>query len=213
MKILITAGPTREPIDAVRYISNRSSGKMGLALTQAAMDAGHDTTLLAGPGVLVPDGWQRPQPRLRVYRFGSSAELKQLLDAHWPGQDWLIMAAAVADYRPACVAEGKLPRRANEPLILTLEPVPDLVQLMAATKKPGQRVIAFALEQKGDLEARAKEKLHRKAVDAIIANPLGTMESDRIAPVWLSASGQRDEPGLMTKDRFARWVLDQMAAG
>src|SRR5690606_19807533 len=122
MKLLITAGPTREPIDAVRFISNRSTGKMGLALAQAGAAVGHDVTLLLGPG---------PERRdelagVRTYRFESSAELKQLLEAHFRGCDVLIMAAAVSDYRPVQVSEGKLPSDKQRGIMLHLEPTPDL---------------------------------------------------------------------------------------
>jgi phosphopantothenoylcysteine decarboxylase/phosphopantothenate--cysteine ligase len=206
MRILITAGPTREPIDSVRFIGNRSSGRMGLALAQAAVEAGHEVTLLLGPG---PETSEAPAG-CRTYRFESSAELKQLLGAHWPDHDWLLMAAAVADYRPAVVAEGKLPREGS--LTLHLEATPDLVALMASMKRPGQRVVAFALEEPGQLEARAAAKLRRKGVDAIVANPLETMDSPAITPLWLTAAGGREAPGRMTKGDFARWLLRRVEA-
>src|SRR5690606_25411685 len=114
-----------EPIDAVRYVSNRSSGTMGIALTRAAIDAKHDVTLLLGPG---PRDSDLPRD-CRIYRFESSAELKQLLEAHFADCDVLIMAAAVSDYRPAFVREGKLAREPDQPLLLELQPTPDLVAL------------------------------------------------------------------------------------
>jgi phosphopantothenoylcysteine decarboxylase/phosphopantothenate--cysteine ligase len=220
MRILITAGPTREPIDTVRFISNRSSGRLGLALAHAAVAAGHQATLLLGPGPQVdPD-----DPALRgyggsgcnVHRFESAAELQQLLETHFRGHDVLIMAAAVCDYRPATVVDGKIPREhpgagAGKPLTLTLEPTPDLVALMAASKRSGQRIVAFALEEPAHLEARATEKLRRKGVDAIVANPLSTMESDRITPTWLTAAGKRVAPGTMSKDDFAKWLIDLLS--
>jgi phosphopantothenoylcysteine decarboxylase/phosphopantothenate--cysteine ligase len=206
MRILITAGPTREPIDAVRFVSNRSSGRMGLAIAAAAVAAGHATTLLMGPG---PSAEEMPAG-CRVYRFESSAELKQVLEAHWPDHDVLIMAAAVADYRPACVAEGKLPRDPSQPLILRLEPTPDLVALMAQRKRPQQRIVAFALEEVDTLEQRAAAKMKRKGVDAIVANPLGTMESDSVTAIWLAADGTRLAPGRMTKAAWADWLVKQV---
>jgi phosphopantothenoylcysteine decarboxylase/phosphopantothenate--cysteine ligase len=209
MRILITAGPTREPIDLVRFIGNRSSGKMGLALAEAAVEAGHETTLLLGPVGAEPP--PPPPEGCKTYRFESTAELKQLMEAHWRDHDVLIMAAAVADYRPIEVHEGKLPRHPDGSLTLTLHPTPDLVALMASSKRPGQRVIAFALEEKAHLEARAVEKMKRKGVDAIVANPLGTMESDGITPVWLTADGGREAPGRMSKGEFARWLIKKIA--
>jgi len=208
LRILITAGPTREPIDAVRFISNRSSGAMGLALTAAAVEAGHDVTLLLGPG---PRDNELPAGA-RVYRFQSSAELQQLLEAHFGDCDVLIMAAAVADYRPVIVQEGKLPRNSEGNLVLELQPTPDLVALMAQRRKPSQRIIAFALEEPDHLEQRAAEKLARKGVDAIVANPLATMESGTINAVWLTADpSQRDAPGRMDKQAFAHWLLGKIA--
>lgn len=206
MRLLITAGPTREPIDAVRFVSNRSSGKIGLAIAQAAVTAGHDVTLLLGPG---PERSQEPQG-CRVYRFESSVELQQLLEAHWPDQQALIMAAAVADYRPVQVLEGKLERKAGELFTITLGPVPDLVAMCAASRKPGQTVVAFALEDPARLEERATRKLQKKGVDAIVANPLGTMESDLITPLWMTALGTRLAPGRMSKRDFAPWLLDRV---
>ncbi len=216
MRILITGGPTREPIDAVRFIANRSSGATGLAVAAAAAEAGHDVTLLLGPG---PMQAQLPESSaaLRVHRFETSDQLRQLLEAHFGDHDVLIMAAAVADYRPARVAEGKLPRQADQPLVLHLEPTPDLVAMMAQSKRPEQRIVAFALEAAAELEARAIDKLRTKRVDAIVANALDTIEADFIAPVWLTAGGQgtakphREAPGRMTKARFARWLIERIS--
>jgi phosphopantothenoylcysteine decarboxylase/phosphopantothenate--cysteine ligase len=205
-RLLITAGPTREPIDAVRFISNRSSGKLGIALARAADEAGHDVTLLLGPGPATPSLGSLGV----VYRFESSAELKQLLEAHWRDHDVLVMAAAVSDYRPLTVHEGKLPRAASGTLTIELQPTPDLSALMAASKRPGQRVIAFALEEPDKLESRALEKMKRKGVDAIVANPLETMDAETISPVWLTRDGQRDAGGRMSKEEFAKWLLNKV---
>ncbi|MEX0744340.1 MAG: phosphopantothenoylcysteine decarboxylase, partial [Phycisphaeraceae bacterium] len=207
-RVLVTAGPTREPIDAVRFISNRSSGKMGIAIAEAAVEAGDDVTLLVGP-VELPEAFTRTRPGVRVYRFDSSAELKQLLDAHFGDCQLLIMAAAVADHRPTQVHEGKLEREGGGPLTVELQPTPDLVALAAAGKRANQRVVAFALEQRDRLEERALAKMSRKGVDAIVANPLGTMEAGEITPVWLTAAGEREAPGRMSKQAFARWVIER----
>ncbi len=214
MRILITAGPTREPIDAVRFISNRSSGKMGIAIAEAAAHAGHDVTLLLGP-VLAHGSLH---DTMRVYRFGSSAELKQLLEAHFPGCDLLVMAAAVADYRMQEASEGKIKRQSEaegsvgkSELTLRLQPTPDLVAAVASTRRPDQKIVAFALEEAGELEQRAVAKMKRKCVDAVVANPLGTMDGDHITPLWLTADGGRTEPGSMPKPDFARWLVDRFA--
>lgn len=207
LKLLITAGPTREPIDAVRFVGNRSSGRLGIALAQAGCEAGHDVTLLLGPG---PEDQPLRSQGVRVYRFESSAELKQLLEAHFHDCQVLIMAAAVADYRPMQVHEGKLPRQADGSLTITLSPTPDLVALMAQRKRADQRVIAFALEQPEQLEARAKQKMQRKHVDAIVANPLGTMDASGITAKLMRCDGQVLDPGRLSKSQFGRWLMDQL---
>ena len=204
MRLLITAGPTREPIDAVRFISNRSSGKVGLALAHAALDAKHAVTLLLGPGPRDADA----PPGCTLHRFETTLELESLLRFHWPKHDALIMAAAVADYRPVQSNAGKLPR--GERMTIEFEPTPDLVASLAATKKPSQRIIAFALEEPAQLEARAADKLRRKKVDAIVANPLDTMDADAITPLWLTADGKRESPGAMSKAAFARWLVAKL---
>ena len=210
MRILITAGPTREPIDAVRFISNRSSGKMGIAIAQAAADAGHEVTLLLGP-VMAPAALH---DQMRVYRFGTSAELKQMLEAHFPDCEVLVMAAAVADYRMEQASEGKIKRESaggrDAELTLRLQPTPDLVRAVASTKRPEQKVVAFALEEPMEMEQRAVAKMKRKGVDAMVANPLGTMDGDHITPLWLLADGQRTEPGRMTKTDFAGWLVEHL---
>jgi phosphopantothenoylcysteine decarboxylase / phosphopantothenate---cysteine ligase len=205
MRLLITAGPTREPIDAVRFISNRSSGRMGLALAAAGATAGHSVTLLLGPGPRCDE----VDPRFTCHRFETTDDLLNLLEAHWPEHDVLLMAAAVADYRPATVEPGKLPRQAGGERVLRLEATEDLVAKMAATRGAGQRVIAFALEESELLEARAAEKLRRKGVDAIVANPLSTMDAHEINAVLLWSDGRRAAPGAMSKTEFAGWLIER----
>ncbi|MEX0885089.1 MAG: phosphopantothenoylcysteine decarboxylase [Phycisphaeraceae bacterium] len=204
MRLLITAGPTREPIDAVRFISNRSSGRMGIALAGAGVEAGHTVTLLLGPVEHVPS----LDPRIDVHRFESSDDLGRLLDAQLVACDALVMAAAVADYRPAEATAGKLPRGAGH--TLRLEATPDLVARAASRKRADQVVIAFALEAAADLERRAMEKMARKCVDAIVANPLDTMDAPGINGVWLTAVGERAAPGPLSKPQFAAWLIEQV---
>lgn len=211
MKILITGGPTWESIDSVRYISNRSSGKMGLAIAQAAVDAGHDTTLLLGPCAARAGIDPLKAQGIKLVEFESSADLKQLLETHWPDHDALVMAAAVADYRPSRVEPSKLPRQENQPLTVHMEPTPDLVAAVAKTKRPDQRIVAFALEESATLEQRALDKMRRKGVDAIVANALKTMDSDVIKPRWLTDGGQREALGEMTKPDFAKWLVARLS--
>ncbi len=208
MRLLITAGPTREPIDEVRYITNRSSGKLGVSVARAAAQRGHEVTLLLGP---VSEPVSREE-RLRVYRFESSAELWQLIEAHWADHDALVMAAAVCDYRPATVHEGKQQSDKGQAMTLTLLPTPDLVAQAAAMKRKTQRVVAFALEEPAKLRERALEKLRRKGVDAIVANPLGTMDAQAITATWIKSDGQSESPGSMSKTDFGPWLVERVEA-
>ncbi len=185
---------------------------MGIAIAEAAADAGHDVTLLLGPVPVLDSLYER----MRIYRFGSSAELKQLLEAHFPDCELLVMAAAVADYRVQQVTDGKIKRESkaggDKDLTLRLQPTPDLVAAVASTRRPEQKIVAFALEEPGELEQRAVAKMKRKGVNAIVANPLGTMDGDHITPLWLTADGGRTEPGSMPKPEFARWLVERLAA-
>jgi phosphopantothenoylcysteine decarboxylase/phosphopantothenate--cysteine ligase len=230
-RYLITAGPTREPIDEVRFISNRSSGRMGFQLAQAAIDAGHEVTLCLGP----IDGPSDVPTGCKLLRFETTAELQQLLDAQFSDHDVVLMAAAVADFRPLDPVEGKIPRQDRDHVELALVPTPDLIQQLASKRRPDQFVVAFALEEQAHLEARALEKLARKGADAIVANPLETMGSETIEAVWFEAAGgdessadsspdfqddthtgsQNDSrPGSrqvlqsMSKSDFARWLIE-----
>ncbi len=207
MRILITGGPTREPIDDVRFIGNRSSGRMSLALARTAAEAGHQTTLLLGPiGHDETELAFLHRQGVCLYRFESSKQLQTLLESYWPEHDVLIMAAAVADFRPRTMARGKLPRN-QRPMKIDLEPTPDLVAAMAAMRRPNQKIVAFALEQAQGLEERARDKLRRKGVDAIVANPLAAIDHDLITPLWLAATGDRKALGQMTKVDFSRWLV------
>lgn len=210
VKLLITAGPTHEPIDAVRFIGNRSSGRMGIALAQAAAARGWYVTLLLGPATANP-----PAQGVKVHRFRTCEDLRGLLRTHAPAADVLVMAAAVADYRPKpnpAMSGGKF-RRTDAPLTLELEPTPDLLAETARSRREGQLFVGFALEPRAELLASAQSKLTRKKIDMVVANPLETMDSDDVEAMVLSADGTReDTPGLMTKREFAPWVLQRIAA-
>ncbi|MCX5691285.1 MAG: phosphopantothenoylcysteine decarboxylase, partial [Planctomycetota bacterium] len=141
--LLITAGPTHEPIDAVRFIGNRSSGRMGMALATTAAARGWNTTLLLGP-VQSPPADTSP---FKIERFRTCDDLRVLLATHVPRADVLIMAAAVADYRPKidpAMVNAKF-RRVNQPLHIELEPTPDLLAGVAAARRPDQYMVGFAL--------------------------------------------------------------------
>ncbi|MFN4242453.1 MAG: phosphopantothenoylcysteine decarboxylase [Tepidisphaerales bacterium] len=199
MKLLLTAGPTREPIDAVRYIGNRSSGKMGLAIAQAAVERGHAVTAVLGPVALpLP-------PSVRRLDVETTEQMRQAVLAEWPSHDVLVMAAAVADYRVAQPAAGKLDRRTG-PLVLELQPNPVIVAEAAARRREGQKVIGFALEA-DDALTRARRKLQEKGLDLIVVNPLGTMGASDVAATLLWADGREVALPPMDKSAFARRLI------
>ncbi|MCC6427643.1 MAG: hypothetical protein IT435_12585 [Phycisphaerales bacterium] len=208
--ILITAGPTHEPIDAVRFIGNRSSGRLGLALADAAAARGHPVTLLLGPVTGLP-----ADPSIGIHRFRTCEDLRTLLATHGSAHDVVIMAAAVADFRPKSTTTNLTAkfRRSDSPLVLELEPTPDLIAELAARPHTGQFLVAFALEPRDQMIPAAQAKLHRKGVDLVIANPLETMDSDRIDAIAIYADGrQTPTPASMTKTDFAPWLLDLLSA-
>ena len=209
--LLITAGPTHEPIDAVRFIGNRSSGKLGVALAEAAVKCGWKTVLLLGPtAIAIP-----ANKLVQVLRFVTTDDLAALLKKHQPGADAMAMAAAVADFRPVKAgkvqAAGKIKRTAAG-MTLKLEATPDLLagcSVRRDEKGFQQVLVGFALESKAKLAASAKDKLKRKGVDAVVANELSTMESDSItASVFYADGAVSKTPGEMSKREFGPWLMD-----
>lgn len=161
MKILITAGPTREFIDPIRFISNRSTGKMGFAIADAARQRGHGVTLIAGPVTLpTPAG----VTRIDVV---SARDMLAAVTEHLPRHDVLIMSAAVADWRPAQTATVKLKKEAMS-ATLQLEPNPDILKTIAPLK--GSRLFVGFAAETGDPRAEAQRKLQAKGLDLIVAN-------------------------------------------
>lgn len=191
----------------MRYIGNRSSGRMGIALANASLRRGWPTTLLLGPVTADP----APFPQEHVLRFRTAAELQALLRERWAEHDVLIMAAAVADWQPSKpLAGGKL--RRDGALTLELAPTPDVLQGIAATARPDQLLIGFALEPADELDASAKRKLAQKQVDAIVANPLETMDAATIdARLYMRDGSVRSPAKRMHKTEFAAWLLDEVA--
>jgi len=212
--LVITAGPTHEPIDAVRYLGNRSSGRLGIALAEQAAAAGWNVTLLLGPTSL-----QCADTSVTVHRFRTTTDLQELLDRHFPTADLLVMAAAVADYRPIPPEEaGADPestkiKRQGSGLTLEFEATPDLLARCSARRKPGQRIVGFALEPRDRMLESARAKLERKGVDAIVANPLETMDAPTIEATVIMRDG-RELPtgGPLGKEIFAGWLLKQLDA-
>jgi len=208
-RLLITAGPTHEPIDAVRFIGNRSSGRLGIALAEAAADAGWTVRLLLGPTAR-----STADTRIDLHRFQTTADLDALLHTHLPWCNVLVMAAAVADYRPAHrVQAGTKLRRSGTKMTLELESTPDLLAGCSARRTPSQLLVGFALEPRAELEQSARSKLARKGVDLIVANPLETMDAPTIeATVYDRDGGIFSTPGPIEKGAFAGWLLHRIDA-
>jgi phosphopantothenoylcysteine decarboxylase/phosphopantothenate--cysteine ligase len=217
VRVVVTAGPTHEPIDDVRFLGNRSSGKMGFAIAAAAVERGADVTLLAGPGTpATPTGVGK-----RV-DFETAADLERALSEHAPGADVVVMAAAVADFRPAARAAGKLSRRASpEGTTLELVANPDLLAGLARSAAPMARpfLVGFAAETAGGdphvLAERAAAKLEEKGCEAIVANDvsqpgIGFAADDNAATVVFGNGARRDIPRA-SKSEFARRLWDLLA--
>ena len=164
-RVLITAGPTAEPIDPVRYISNRSSGKMGYAIAKAFAQAGAQVTLISGPTNL-----PTPDETIKRINVETAKQMLEKTQEHFGENDLIIFSAAVADYTPAHVADQKIKKQGNE-MQLNLIKTGDIAGTLGLQKKGGQLLVGFALETENELE-HAKDKLHRKNFDYIILNSL-----------------------------------------
>ncbi len=167
-RLLISAGSTHEYIDSVRFIGNPSTGRMGLALAAAAQHRGADVTLVHGP--LSSELAATISGQIQQVVIATAAEMESAMLTHLPQSDWVIMAAAVADVRPAQTTTGKLPKK-ELPSHLPLAFVPDIVAQLTARKSVGQTIVGFAA-QTGDIIGPAQAKLERKQLDAIVANPI-----------------------------------------
>jgi phosphopantothenoylcysteine decarboxylase/phosphopantothenate--cysteine ligase len=200
MRILITAGPTREPIDPVRYIGNRSTGRMGAALVQAALKARHSTTVILGP---VAEPFPNEARRIDVE---TAAEMLAAVIQEFATHDLLIMAAAVADYRPVAVSAQKLMRDGAR--TLELEPTQDVIAAAGRIKKPGQKTIGFSLESTPDMN-RVRDKMRQKNLDLMVYNPVGTIGSDSIQPSLLYADGRVEKLEWGSKADFADMLLQR----
>jgi phosphopantothenoylcysteine decarboxylase/phosphopantothenate--cysteine ligase len=168
-RFLITVGATREEIDPVRFISNRSSGRMGVALAEAALRRGGEVTLVAGTTTV------NPPSGARVVRALSADEMSHVVRQEMVNHSVFIGAAAIADYRPAQRAEQKI-KKSEDQITLTLERTPDVLSQVAASRQNGMLVIGFAAETENVLE-NARDKLQRKNLDAIVANDVTREDS------------------------------------
>ncbi len=209
MKFLVTAGPTREPLDPVRYLSNRSSGRMGYALAEAAARLGHETLLVSGPTALdVPPG-------VDFLPVESADEMFAAVERQLPGRDVAIFAAAVADYRPATFSSEKIKKEKNSAESLTLELVrtPDI--LGAARDRFGfsGTLVGFAAETE-NLEANAREKLRKKGCDLVVANDVSRPDIGFDSPeneVLLVFPNHTDPLPKMPKDELADHIVSLLA--
>jgi phosphopantothenoylcysteine decarboxylase/phosphopantothenate--cysteine ligase len=206
LRILLTAGPTREPIDAVRFISNRSSGKMGAAIAAAAQRGGHKLTLILGP---VSEPFPPATRRLDVE---TSTEMHEAVLEEFPNHDVLIMAAAVADYRPRHRLHGKVEREpTGGTLTIDFEPTDDIIAAASRAKRRDQRTVAFSLETANNVE-RARQKMTRKAVDLMVYNPADTMSADTVDSVLLYPDGRSESLPSRSKPDFADILIQRVAA-
>ena len=205
LHVLVTAGGTREPIDAVRVIANRSSGKQGYAVAAVAAERGARVTLVSTVEIPAPAG-------VEVVCVETAEQMKTAVDRVAPTADVVVMAAAVADFRPVRAAGGKLKKRDGAPEII-LEATPDILAGLGESKRPGQVLVGFAAET-DDLEANALDKLRRKNLDMVVANDVsapgvGFGHDTNAVTIWLSTGDRKSVP-LASKRAVAVALLDSV---
>ncbi len=206
MRVMVTAGPTREALDPVRYISNRSSGKMGYAIARAAQQRGAKVTLLSGPvDLAVPAG-------VELVPFMTTQELLDCALTHAPQQDVLIQAAAPADYRAAEIAQQKIKKQGGDDMVIRLVENPDVAATLGKNKRAGQIFVGFAAET-NDVLAHAQGKLKKKNLDMIVANdvtrPGAGFDVNTNIVTFITKDEVTDLP-LLTKDEVADRILDRV---
>ena len=208
LRVMVTAGPSREALDPVRYISNRSSGKMGYAIAQAAQKRGAEVTLLSGPvAIEAPLG-------VKLVPFTTTQELLDRASELAREQDLLIQAAAPADYRAKEIAPQKIKKHGGEPMTFTLVENPDVAATLGKAKRSGQVFVGFAAET-NDVLAHARDKLARKNLDMIVANdvtrPGAGFDVDTNIVTLITKDGQEALP-MMSKAEVAQRILDRALA-
>ncbi|HWS29082.1 MAG TPA: bifunctional phosphopantothenoylcysteine decarboxylase/phosphopantothenate--cysteine ligase CoaBC [Clostridia bacterium] len=205
-RILVSAGPTHENLDPVRYLTNRSSGKMGYAVAEAAAERGATVTLVSGPTALhIPNG-------IEYVDVVTSAEMFEAVDSRFDDCDALIMAAAPADFTPEEESANKIKKNGRESLTLTLKPTRDILAAVGQRKK-AQRVLGFAAETE-QLKENAKAKLEKKNLDMIAANDVSKagigFQANKNAVTLYKRNGGALESGVMEKRALADWLLDRL---
>lgn len=208
LRVMVTAGPSREALDPVRYISNRSSGKMGYAIAQAAQKRGAEVTLLSGPvAIEAPQG-------VKLVPFTTTQEMLDRASELAQEQDLLIQAAAPADYRAKEIAPQKIKKQGGEPMTFTLVENPDVAATLGKAKRSGQVFVGFAAET-NDVLAHARDKLARKNLDMIVANdvtrPGAGFDVDTNIVTLITKDGQEALP-MMSKAEVAQRILDRALA-
>jgi phosphopantothenoylcysteine decarboxylase/phosphopantothenate--cysteine ligase len=209
VRVLVTAGGTREPIDSVRYLGNRSSGRMGLALAAAARWRGAEVTLvLANVGLPVPAG-------VRVVRVETAAQLAAACAEAFPASDVLLMAAAVADFRPARPAARKIRKTGPDvPAELQLETTQDVLSGLAAERRADQLLVGFAAEHGEDAAALGREKLERKGLDAVVINDISRadigFDAEHNEVLIVTRDGAEEHIPLAAKELVAERIIDQV---
>lgn len=205
-KVLVTAGPTREALDPVRFLTNKSSGKMGYAIAQAAARRGAQVTLVSGPVAL-----EKPNGVDRVF-VESTMDLYRELEMRCTEQDVVIQAAAPADYRPEQIAEQKIKKNGDEPFDIHLVQNPDVAAMVGSKKRSGQILVGFAAETQ-HLSENAAKKLQKKNLDFIVGNdvtkPGAGFDVDTNIVTFFDANGQTELP-LMKKSEVADRILDHV---
>jgi phosphopantothenoylcysteine decarboxylase/phosphopantothenate--cysteine ligase len=205
LRVLVTAGGTREPIDSVRFVGNRSSGRMGVALAAEAARGGAEVTLVAANvGLEVPQG---------TVHVESAAELEAACREAFPRCDVLLMAAAVADFRPAAPLDEKIGKGGREGLTVEMEPTSDVLSALSASRRPDQTLVGFAAEHGDGGAERARAKLDRKGLDAVVLNDISDREigfdSEHNEVTIITAGGELAVP-RGSKDAVAAAILDQV---
>ncbi|MFL5735417.1 MAG: bifunctional phosphopantothenoylcysteine decarboxylase/phosphopantothenate--cysteine ligase CoaBC [Chloroflexia bacterium] len=204
-RVVVSAGGTQEPIDPVRYVGNRSSGRMGYAIAEAAQYAGADVTLISGPVSI------SPPPGIRLVRVGSAREMEEAVREAVDGADALIMAAAVADYAPREVSEQKI-KKTDEDLTISLARNPDILGNLASMELPGLVRIGFAAETQNLLD-NAREKLKKKKLDLIVANDaVASIGAESSALALISKDGTVEHLQPLPKEESAQVIVDRLAA-
>jgi phosphopantothenoylcysteine decarboxylase/phosphopantothenate--cysteine ligase len=213
LRVLITAGGTREPIDAVRYIGNRSSGRMGFAVAEEAAALGADVTVIAA-NVGLPR-----HPGVRYADVETAAQLHDACLAEFPASDVLVMAAAVADFRPATAHDGKVKKSGRDELELVLERTQDVLTELAGSRRPGQTLVGFAAEHGAQALEYGRDKLARKGLDAVVVNDVSQpgigFDTAENEVTIVTAAGDEHVP-RSTKAEVARAILatvDRLRAG